>query len=162
MSVLTVCASVCQCVSCSDCHCILRTTSFILCQIRLGFSYSDRPQHHSGLFSGVFKKFDKHAGVIQAKVRTRVSLRSCSCGKARDFHPQGSPRCAWSPIHLEDLGPVYAAVIAADPAAVKGQAFNVCGDDAVDNGMVAAAVANVRVLRCCIQPFMPVCHECRE
>jgi len=90
--------------------------------IRLGFSYSDRPQLHSGLFAGMFKKFDKVAGVIQAK---------------------GSPRVAWSPIHVEDLGPVYAAVVAADPAAVKGQAFNVCGDEAVDNGMVAAAVAKV-------------------
>ena len=59
---------------------------------------------------------------------------------------QGSPRVAWSPIHVEDLGPVYAAVVAADPAAVKGQAFNVCGDEAVDNGMVAAAVAKVRLL----------------
>jgi hypothetical protein len=37
-------------------------------QVRLGFSYSDRPQHHSGLFSGLFKKFDKAAGIIQAKV----------------------------------------------------------------------------------------------
>ena len=37
-------------------------------QIRLGFSYSDRPQLHSGLFSGLFKKFDKTAGVIQTKV----------------------------------------------------------------------------------------------
>jgi nucleoside-diphosphate-sugar epimerase len=59
---------------------------------------------------------------------------------------QGSPRVAWSPIHVEDLGPVYAAIIAADAAAVKGQAFNVCGDEAVDNGMVAAAVAKVRLL----------------
>jgi nucleoside-diphosphate-sugar epimerase len=41
---------------------------------------------------------------------------------------------------------VYAAIIAADAAAVKGQAFNVCGDEAVDNGMIAAAVAKVRLL----------------
>jgi hypothetical protein len=45
-------------------------------QIRLGFSYSARPQLHSGLFSGIFKKFDKAAGVIQAKVcaRSRMQL----------------------------------------------------------------------------------------
>jgi hypothetical protein len=44
-------------------------------QIRLGFSYSARPQLHSGLFSGIFKKFDKAAGVIQAKVCARMQLR---------------------------------------------------------------------------------------
>ena len=74
----------------------------------------------TAVFRGLFKKFDKAAGIIQAK---------------------GSPRIAWSPIHLDDLGPAYAAVISADPVAVKGQAFNVCGDDLVDNGMVADAVA---------------------
>ena len=58
---------------------------------------------------------------------------------------QGYPRNAWSPIHTEDLGPVYAAIIAADAAVVKGQAFNVCGDAPVDNGMVATAVAKVRM-----------------
>jgi len=101
---------------------ILQYPNIIGVSIRLGFSYSDRPQHHSGLFSGLFKKFDKAAGIIQAK---------------------GSPRIAWSPIHLDDLGSAYAAVISADPVAVKGQAFNVCGDDLVDNGMVADAVAKV-------------------
>jgi hypothetical protein len=54
-------------------------------QIRLGFSYSDRPQYHSGLFSGLFKKFDKAAGVIQAKVaRARIQMR-----QGRDFHRAG-------------------------------------------------------------------------
>ena len=76
------------------------------------------------------------------------------------FCNQGSPRVAWSPIHLEDLGPVYAAVISADPSAVKGQAFNVCGDELVDNGMVAAAVAKVPLAHqpmqqraCVLQPL---------
>ena len=101
---------------------VLQFPNVIGITIRLGLSYSDRAQHHSGLFSGIFKKFDKNAGVIQAK---------------------GAPRIAWSPIHLEDLGPAYAAVISAEPSAVKGQAFNVCGDELVDNGMVAAAVAKV-------------------
>ncbi len=44
------------------------TVSRNFLQIRLGFSYSDRPQLHSGLFSGLFKKFDKTTGVIQTKV----------------------------------------------------------------------------------------------
>jgi len=100
---------------------VLQFPNVIGVALRMGFTYSDRAQH-SGLFSGIFKKFDKAAGVIQAK---------------------GAPRVAWSPIHLEDLGPAYAAVISAEPSAVKGQAFNVCGDEKVDNGMVAAEVAKV-------------------
>ncbi len=122
-------------------------------QIRLGFSYSDRPQYHSGLFSGLFKKFDKSTGVIQAKVCDVGALLNATLTASNPsllfitYFVQGSPRCAWSPIHVEDLGRAYAAIIAAEAAAVKGQAFNVCGDEPVDNGMVASAVAKVSDLK---------------
>jgi hypothetical protein len=58
-------------------HVTLHLSHASFLQIRLGFSYSDRPQHHSGLFSGIFKKFDKTTGVIQTKAR--------DCSKHRVF-----------------------------------------------------------------------------
>ena len=92
--------------------------------LRLGFTYSDRPQTHSGcvvvvvvvvmtmvmptalrLFAAMLKKFDKVEGVVLCK---------------------GTGREAWGPVHVLDLAEAYRCVIHADARHTKGQVFNIC------------------------------------